>query len=42
MKKNNMSLFFETSSASGENVDVAFVETAKLIFMSYINAKLKK
>ena len=40
MKNNKMSFFYETSALNGENVDLPFVETAKLVFMGYINAKL--
>jgi len=36
MKEKGMHFFFETSAAQGDNVELAFLEAAKLAYMSYI------
>jgi hypothetical protein len=41
MKQKNFHLFFETSAYDGTNVEIAFAEAAKLVFLNYINTQLK-
>jgi len=36
MKENNLHFFFETSAKNGENVDKAFTEASKMIFMKFL------
>eukprot|EP01017_Pseudomicrothorax_dubius_P045512 TRINITY_DN7876_c0_g1_i1.p1 TRINITY_DN7876_c0_g1~~TRINITY_DN7876_c0_g1_i1.p1 ORF type:complete len:101 (-),score=30.90 TRINITY_DN7876_c0_g1_i1:172-474(-) len=38
MKKNSLNLFFETSAKNGSNVDLAFQEAGKLVFLNYMNS----
>lgn len=42
MKDNGLALFFETSAFSGENIEKAFQEAAKLIFINYVNSEFVK
>jgi len=42
MKDNDLHFFFETSAANGNNVDKAFNEAAKLIFLRYIGEMAKQ
>ena len=50
MKEKDINLFFETSSVDGFNIEVvtksiklkAFKETAKMIFMNFIQKKLEE
>ncbi|CAD8115936.1 unnamed protein product [Paramecium sonneborni] len=38
MNNNNFSLFFETSAKTGENIDEAFIQTAKLVLLKYFSS----
>lgn len=42
MEEKGVNLFFETSAKSSENVELAFTETAKLVFLNHINETLKR
>ena len=42
MESNNINLFFETSSKNSSNVEMAFQETAKLVFLNYLSLQLQK
>lgn len=42
MSEKKFNLFFETSSKDGTNIDIAFKETAKLVFLSNISKRLEK
>lgn len=42
MTDKKFNLFFETSSKDASNIDIAFKETAKLVFLNNINKRLEK